>query len=238
MNIRPVPMNDFIVYLEEQLFADKPAKFQHILDLMSNYYHMLNDDCPSIVPAGGDYITAWCNHNCEEETTEDFVAGMILYKENKDGICQYGIVFQPSYYVKDGTARPEDACVITLDSRGRLSPSNIDPDEWDGWGVPCRYFFYQNDALYKDIMEYNLGDRTLCVGMKGYDVEQLSALLRRKYPTLQQTLVFTPDVRVCVEDVQRQCGATVNGFVRFNSPEGQKVMRYLANEDIAETITE
>lgn len=236
MNIRPVPINDFIVYLEEQLLAERPTAYKHILDLMDEYYCMLNNNCASITPAGGDYITAWSNFNCEEVVPEDLAAGMILYKDDYKGTRHYGIVFQPSSYVKDGTARPEDACIITLDQWGHLVAMNIVPEEWDGYGVPCRYFFYKDDTLYRDIMTYNLGDRSLCVKMKGYDVEQLCALVKHKYPDITLSLTFTPELKTCLEDVQRQCGARITGFLNLKTADGQKVMRWLCSGYSIETI--
>lgn len=237
MNIRPVPMNDFIVYLEEQILAERQTAYKHILDLMDEYYCLLNDNCASIVPAGGDYITAWSNFNNEDEVPEDLVAGMILYKDDYKGARHYGIVFQPSHYVKNGTARPEDACVITLDQRGHLVATNVNPEDWDGYGVPCRYFYYKDENLYKDIMSYNLGDRSLCLGMRGYDIEQLYALIKHKYPEATLSITFTPELKAYLEDIQRQCGARITGFLSLRNADGQKVMRWLTDGYTTEAIS-
>lgn len=226
MNIRPVPITDFVLYLEEQIYEGKPHRLNCILDAFDEYFQTLNE-CDSITPIGGDYITDWCQNNSGDIASSALVAGMIVYKKDALGHYTYGITYQPWYLFQKGETSPGEVSVVILSENNYPKLVKFLPDAWDGWAAPCRYFFYPASSTYIDNNTRSLGDRPICIGAKGHDVEQLIALMRRAYPDLPQSGIFDKMASRYLFDLQRICQVSTNGIFDALTEDGRKILRYL-----------
>lgn len=229
MKIRQAPVADLLKYIED-LYSDKENNIHdHILDLLNDYYCCLTR-YKTIMPVGNDIMADWCDQNWS--TTMDNcpnVPGIIVYKNNKDGSKTYGLLYHSGYIVPK-EYQTNYLGYFDIDKNGHIASHTYLSRDWDGWGAPTRYFFF-DPSDYVESKDWDLGERPLMLNKMGHDVRVLQTLLKRHIKDLNVTGYFDMSTLEALNIIREFCSVPVGDTFIIKSPDGNKIMEYLTRDN-------
>lgn len=229
MKIRQAPVADLMKYIDE-LYADRENnKHKHILNVIDKYYCSITNH-KTIMPICDDFLGDWCDLNYSP-TMENCpnVPGLIIYKNNPDGSKTYGLMYHSGYIVPR-LYQTDYMAYYDIDKHGHIASHTYLQSEWDGWGAPTRFFSF-NPEDYQDSSVWTLGERPLMKHKFGHDVRQLQTLLHKIYPEIPLTGYFDDKTLEVLHFIQYWCKIPQTDIFILNSPEGQKILELLNNNE-------
>lgn len=226
MKICPAPIGDFLFFLDEKYQDRENHDYWHVLQLMNEYYTSITK-VKTIMPVGGDFLTDWCGY-CDYDdkmVTCPNIPGGIVYKTLRNDQILWGIIVNgfrtDSVYRANEKLRLLD--VMVIDDDGRLKIYRFVPSEWEGWGMPVRYFSFPE---YIPSDEWELGERIIKYQDRGHDVMQLSAILAHFIKTLQPTCRYDDNVLAAMNRIQDLLCLPRDDAFDINTVEGEKIIKY------------
>lgn len=205
MKIRQAPVADLLKYFDE--LYDNRHKFidgaANVLEIIDKYYCSLSR-YETIMPPGNDFMTDWCdlNHSNNMKNCPN-VPGIIIYKNMPDKQKKYAILYRSGYVIPQ-SMELNYLSYYYIQPDGTIVSHSYRPQDWDGWGIPIRYFSYP-EGDYIDSRFWELGERALTLDSFGHDVKQLQALLRHTHPEVPQSGVFEEKTLNALHEVQSWC---------------------------------
>jgi hypothetical protein len=189
MKFRPAPAEDLINYVNELYIAKKNKyKYNTIFDVMNEYYCSLSNH-RTILPLKELAFEDWCDLNISDTMDNcPKTSGVIIYKtENKKR--QYGLLYYSGIASLKPNAQTDNLSYYDIDSTGCLVSHPFLITEWEGWGVPAKYF----NLNFKDYIDSNnrfFGERVLKFGELGHDIMLFQTILQRVFPEIKITRIF------------------------------------------------
>lgn len=226
MKIRQAPVADLLKYFNE-LYENRfnsSVEIINIIDIINNYYCSLTKH-KTILPITDDILNDWCDLN-HSDTMENCpnVPGVIVYKIRPNGSKMYGILYHSGYIVS-GMAQMNYLSYYFAHADGHIGSHTFIPEEWDGWGVPIRYFSYP-ESDYIDSRLWELGERELTLHSYGHDVRQLQALLYKANPQVPLHGYFENNTLQALHESQSWCNIAESDVFVPNSIEGKKIIEF------------
>ena len=227
MKIKQAPIADLLKHVGE-LYAEKPRyyRFKNIFDVIDKYYCSLTNH-KTITPMGKDYLNGWCEFNWAP-TMENCpnVPGILVYRHETNGI-RFGLLYHSGFI----TAGKQTNFLSYYDTAadGTIMSKTYLASEWEGWGAPVRYFYFDRDE-YVDSNSWELGERSLSKLCMGHDVHYLQTLLKKFNDELIVTGVFDEKTIEVLNDVQKICYVPRTQEFDLNEATAQKVIKFLAGE--------
>lgn len=219
MRIYKAPIADVVKYITEIHNSANSKNYRSILQMMSEYYCSLSNR-GSIVPLEGTCMADWCEDNYSDNMTKCPRASGILLQRQKNNRYEYGLTCLNLF------SNELDCFVMGL--QHSIYVKAFDPEEWDFWGAPVRYFQFR-DKDYKDAREYDLGERILYKGDFGHDVKILQHMLARVYDEVPQNGVFDKTTLEAYQQAQTWCGFIQTNYFCYDSDAAEEVLEFLNN---------
>lgn len=224
MKIRQAPIADLMKYMAECYSHPKDTTYEHIFDILDEYYCKITNH-KSILPIEGFVLEEWCDMNYDYTMTNcPNVPGIIVYKKTREGTIKYGILYHSGYLTRG--KQTGFLSYYTLDEDGHITSHMYLQEDWEGWGAPIRFFSFDP----KDYVESNcwqLGERTLELGMMGHDVSVFQALLSRVYPELIVTKKFDKQTLNIYNNMQSFINLPITNTFDIKTPAGKKILAFI-----------
>lgn len=219
MRIYKASAADMVKYIMEIHSAANSKNYQSILQIISEYYCNLSNR-GSIVPLEGTCMVDWCVDNYSADMEKCPRTSGILLQRRHHNRYEYGVTCFEEYSEK------QDCLVIGAQNRVIVKAFN--PDDWDFWGAPVRYFQFE-DTEYKDAREYDLGERILRIGDFGHDVKVLQHMLARVYDEVPQNGILDKTTMNAYQEAQTWCGFIQTNYFCYDSDAAEEVLEFLNN---------
>ena len=229
MKIRQAPVADLMKYIEEQYERKDKCSYKDIFDIINKYYVSITN-FTSILPYKNTLIEDWCGLNFSNTIDNcPNTPGIIIYKTLPNGSKHYGLLYHSGYIVPK-EFQTNCLAYFDLDSNGHLTSHTYLMDEWDGWCAPVRYFSYAPEN-YVDTHTLNLGERAFTIGDAGHDVIIFQKLLLKMYPEITVNGIVDTATFNAIQELQKICNCKQIKYFNAKSPDGNKIMRFLLNEN-------
>lgn len=224
MKIRQAPVADLMKYMAECYSHPKDATYEHIFDILDEYYCKLTSH-KSILPIEGLVFQDWCDMNYSHTIDNcPNVPGIIIYKKLQDGTKRYGILYHSGYLTRG--RQTGFLSYYTLDVDGHISSHMYLQEEWDGWGAPVRFFSF-DQADYIESNQWAFGERALKQNMMGHDVMLFQTLLAKVCPELNITKIFDAETLKIYNEIQAMANLPITNSFDVRVTAGKKLLAFI-----------
>lgn len=230
MKIKRAPVADLMKYFDELYENRRDYTNYSIFHIINKYYCSLTNH-KTIMPINDDFINDWCDsNNSAAMEVCPHCPGTIIYKNLPDGTRRYGIIYH-SGYVVPASKQTNYMSYYFVDEDGHVTSHVYLASDWDGWGMPTRYFYFDT----KDYVESNswqLGERTLQKHCFGHDVRVFQAMLAQAHTDLIVNGYFDDKTLEALHFTQYWCNVPQTNEIDITSPNGKKIIQFLVKSQV------
>lgn len=226
MKIIRTPIEELIKYIED-LYRNQNKKVHDDIISLIDEYHCKFSKYHTIIPLGYEIMEDWCDGNWDN-TMENCpnIPGIIISRE-KDGKREYAFVGPTCY--SDSQSKTETLSYYTINSCGHIVSHIFFPEQWQCWGAPTRYFYF-NQSKYIEGNDWAFGDRIITKLCFGHDVKILQSLLQRYKTSLSITGRVDTDTINILHELQALLNLPMEDKINPRSANGRILISYLTNE--------